>query len=492
MTGAFVSVNRSRSIKLTAGVSESQASDLEAHLDAATVVVTLDPTVPFATLTTEVLLTTLRRGLGQLILIRDGELLGATAEAIAAAVRAIDPERPLRIVGPRDYVPESAVRLHIGPSSPTPSIRIVPEGYGAHIASFSDAVIRTNRPANPIGAIYTAALGAAEVFKFTARVLPSRHVVHDHLRFCPLSLSDDLQAAPDLPDQLVFDLMLVGIGAIGTGIVLLLKSLPAEGHLIAVDPQQFCPENVATYSIGHLGDAGLWKVDMAREALARFDVAPIREPVGGVIAAVDQGDVRWAETVLTGLDSSEARRDAQRLWPDRLIDSQTGDTMLGFCDHRHGLDPCLICIYPVDRTHPSGADAVAEILGLPAALLADPNATLAPEHLEDLTAEQQNRLRPHVGKPVCGLARATGLTELDAGSFMPSIPFVSLQAACLSVSRLVAIKLGLETAVNFVQYDGLFGPQAVTLEQMKRRPGCICDARSASIEAARERRRGYA
>jgi hypothetical protein len=42
---------------------------------------------------------------------------------------------------------------------------------------------------------------------------------------------------------------------------------------------------------------------------------------------------------------------------------------------------------------------------------------------------------------------------------------------------------------NFVQYDGLFGPQAATIEMMKRRPGCVCSSRASSIEVARKRRR---
>ncbi|MGO8862082.1 MAG: hypothetical protein ACLQRH_15145 [Acidimicrobiales bacterium] len=485
-------VDRSRSLKLTAGVSTDETSEMEAHLDGTTVVVTVDPAEPLAILTTRVLLTTLRRGLGQLVLVADGAISATDVESLAESVLAIDPDRPLSVVNPSNAVADNAVRVHVGPSAATPAIRITPEGYGAHIASSPKAVIRPTRPANPIGAVYTAALGAAEVFKHTARVLPQRHVIHDHLRFCPFSLTDDFRSAPDLPDRLSFDLTLVGVGAIGTGIVLLLDALPAEGRLIAIDPQRFAPENLATYSIGDQADAAgtPWKVDLAQQVLAQFDVTPVRDRVGELIVAVDRGEVRWTETVLTGLDSPEARRDAQRLWPDRLIDGQTGDTMLGICDHRHGLDPCLMCIFPVDRSQPSGADAVAEQLGLPLDLLADPNATLAPEHLDRLTEEQQERLRPHLGKPVCGLARATGLTDLDAGSFMPSIPFVSLQAACLSVSRLVGTQLGSPPAANFVQYDGLFGPQAATLQQMQRRPGCACQNRATSINAVRQRRRG--
>ena len=70
---------------------------------------------------------------------------------------------------------------------------------------------------------------------------------------------------------------------------------------------------------------------------------------------------------------------------------------------------------------------------------------------------------------MCGLARATGLTDLNAGGFMPSIPFASLQAMCLSVGRLLAANLDVGPPGNFVQYTSPIGPQAASLETMRRR-----------------------
>ena len=111
-------------------------------------------------------------------------------------------------------------------------------------------VVTPSRAANPLGAVYAAALGAAEAFKWTAQVLPARRVVHRYLRFCPVTLSSDLTAAPDLASPLVRDLTQIGVGAIGTGTILALQALRAEGRLIAVDCQRFGPENRGTYSLG--------------------------------------------------------------------------------------------------------------------------------------------------------------------------------------------------------------------------------------------------
>ena len=97
-------------------------------------------------------------------------------------------------------------------------------------------------------------------------------------------------------------------------------------------------------------------------------------------------------------------------------------------------------------------------------------------------------LTPHLGKPVCGLAQAVGLTGLGADGYQPSIPFVSLQAACLAVGRLIASQLNLRPPGNLVQYDGLYGPQTATADWMEPRPGCYCQTRAATIKIVRQRR----
>lgn len=82
---------------------------------------------------------------------------------------------------------------------------------------------------------------------------------------------------------------------------------------------------------------------------------------------------------------------------------------------------------------------------------------------------------------MCGLAQAIGLTVLDAVGFRPSIAFVSLQAACLPVGRLIASGLGVGVAGNLVRYDGLFGPSTATVDWMDRGPSCYCETRAETI-----------
>jgi hypothetical protein len=309
-----------------------------------------------------------------------------------------------------------------------------------------------------------------------------------------VTLSSDLTAAPDLPSPLVCDVTQIGVGAIGTGTILLLQSMRAEGRLIAVDYQRFGPENCGTYSLGGATEvaAAPWKADMARQALPLFDVIPFRRPVAELPAAIDNGEIPWFPLVLTALDTAAARRDAQRLWPDRLIDAGTGDTMLGIHDHEHNRGPCLTCLFPNDPSGPSAAELLAEITGLPVERAMRGDAPLTPEDLAQLTTEQQQMLSPYLGRPVCGLAQTVGLTGLSADGYQPSIPFVSLQAACLAIGRLIASEFNLRSPGNLVQYDGLVGPQTTITEEMRPRPDCVCMTRATTIELVRRQRRTQA
>lgn len=148
------------------------------------------------------------------------------------------------------------------------------------------------------------------------------------------------------------------------------------------------------------------------------------------------------------------------------------------------------CFFPPDRPGPSAAQRLADHTGLPVERAKCGDDPLTEEDLAGLTAEQRQLLTPHIGKPVCGLAQAIGLTGLDAAGYRPSIPFVSLQAACLSIGRLVTTKLGTTPVGNLVQYDALIGPQAAMIDRKNQGPGCYCESRADTIERLREIRVG--
>jgi hypothetical protein len=479
-------LEHSRGLALAANASGMTAGALEHAMEGAQIALSVDPTVPGALLSARVLLGALRRMPCRLLLESD-ELSAAQVQELATAVAVIDPQRTLIVARAKN----PTVRLHIGGGRADHAIRLFPDAHGAHVASQRSAVIRPIAAASALGSIYTAALGAAEAFKYIARVQTQRRVLHRHLRFCPVSLSGDLSRAAMLTLSRELELTLVGIGAIGTGVVLILSELDASGLIVLVDGEHYKRENRGTYSLGGEAEATSEpkKVALAQAALTRFEAIPFPHTVQALPSAIDAGSIPATALVIAGLDSAEARRATQRLWPERLIDAATGETMLGLHEHVAGQGPCMMCFFPQKRSGPSGATRLSQLTGLPIELLAEGEQILTSEHLRAAPPAKRDLLREHVGKPVCGLARAVGLSTLDSGGFRPSVPFISLQAAALTVGRMMAQSATGESATNLVQYDGLFGPQAATLETRAVTSGCYCQTHAQTIEAVRALRR---
>ena len=230
-----------------------------------------------------------------------------------------------------------------------------------------------------------------------------------------------------------------------------------------------------------------WKTELARAALTRFDVAVFRKKVNQLPAAIDDGAAPWYPIVLTALDTAEARRGAQRLWPDRLIDAATGDTMLGIHDHQHGAGPCMSCSSRCPDRGVCGAAASGR-------------------HRPDPRPGHARRRPARRGRPGSVDARAAGRsasspgrTGLRAGpGDRPQRPRPGRLSAFDPVhlppgrvpfgGRLLAAELGVRSSGNMVQYDGLFGPQTATVETVPRNPSCSCVTRADSIRRTRERR----
>jgi hypothetical protein len=144
-----------------------------------------------------------------------------------------------------------------------------------------------------------------------------------------------------------------------------------------------------------------------------------------------------------------------------------------------------MCFLPLPRTGPSSLERLAQETGLRVEQLARGAEPLSEVELAELTGDQRERLLPHLGRPKCGLANALGLTATDADDYRPSVPFVSQQAACLGVGRLLAVILRLPNPTNLIQYDGLIGPQRATKERRPATATCYCQARASTIQRLR-------
>ena len=475
---------RSRGLRLAAVATGEPESRLERRLNQAEVSVSVDPTLPGAILIATFLLETLRRGPGHLNL----DPAGLPEPQVASIVRtagAVAIDATVAVGSP----PPGAVLVHVGRTAPPGTICVLADGHGARLATGGQRLAQRRLP-SALGIAYTAAIAATESFKYTAAIDTTRSVHHNELAFCPVTLSHDLTAAVMLPAGTRVSLGVIGTGAIGTAHARILGGLDlALSYALLVDPETYDQENVGTYSLGTIADADAKrpKVDLASAAMFGWFIDKQHSPVASAIAKMDAGELPWPPLVLCGLDSIDARHEAQGLWPDRLIDAATGDTVVGLHDVTPG-GPCLRCLMPAPIARRSAASALAEELGLPVELVMHGDIDLNEQHLAELTIEQRERLAPFVGKPICGLASAFGLTGDSAETYRPSVPFVSQQAACLGVGRLIASLTGVVDLPNVVQYNTLIGPQSMTRLHRRPTPGCYCQQRASTIHILRSSR----
>lgn len=485
-----LNIEHSRALKLGSSATGVSVEMLKQRLEHALITIRVAPGLPGALLAARVLLTTLSRLPGELALDRTG-LTQSQVDELRSAAHNIDSTRPLRIVD--GAPPDSAINILLGTTPTAGWLRVVPEGYGAHLLADDAAELRQTRPGNALGSVFAAAVAAAEAFKFTANVLESRCIHHREFSYCPVTLSADTAAAPAIALGTTVDTAIIGNGAIGTAEALILSEFAFGGHIIVCDPETFSPENRGTYSLGgeHEARARLPKVDITAAALeaSGYSVTKVEGKSTDLIARVDAGDIRLPTAVLTALDSAEARRETQDLWADHIIDSQTGDTAAGLCVSVP-TGPCLHCFFPPASRGASTLDGLAELTGLSVSRLRRGDDPLTEADLAELSVEQRELLQTHLGQPVCGLADAIGLTDADADGYMPSVPFVSQIAACLGVGRLLALVLGVEAPGNWLQFDALVGPHAPA-EHWNARPACQCRTRSVAIAKVRALRQRF-
>jgi hypothetical protein len=480
-----VKAEHSRLLRLAAAASGESESRLERRLNRAIASVGVEAELPGATATAALLIETLARGPGKVELDSRGltqpqiDQILAPAMRLGGAAVSLAPPHP------------DAARVRIGSISDAGIPRLIPDAHGMRLTRAEQPLLQRHEPSS-LGLMYTAAIAAGEIFKEGAGVGPERCRRPDQLDFCPVSLSPDLgfAAAASLRPDLA--LGLVGNGAIGTAVARILGGLEVPGNpaVLLVDPEIYEIENRGTYSLGTMADVEekRRKVQLAAGALPGWRTSAHEGPVGEVAALIDSGELPWPPVVIAGLDSIEARHAAQSIWPDLLIDAATGDTAVGISEAT-ATGPCLHCFFPQQAGTASAAAQLAEVLGLPIELVMRGERKLELDQLEGLSGAQRERLLPHLGKPICGLASAFNLGAAEDDSYRPSVPFVSQQAACLAVGRLLAIDAGIEGLPNAVQYDSMIGPAHMTKMRRRPKPGCRCQQRSEVISAVRQSRR---
>lgn len=366
-------------------------------------------------------------------------------------------------------------------------------GWLARISSGQADLPSDCQQSNPIAALAAACLGVAEVFKRLIALKEERGRPVDGLAFSLNSYcSGETNPGPQIPETLPLDLLLVGVGAIGNGIIHLLSQLPTSGRIWVVDPQTFQPENLGTCLLIGPSDVGKEKAKFAEDMLCqRFEAKGFSEAFVKFRQRIGK-EIPYPQIILNGLDNIGARHQVQNLWPDLIIDGAISEFGCQVSRHPWGADiACLICLFQ----HPPGESAeqvASRATGLSVARMQQAEEPITEDDVRAAPSDKREWLRAHIGHQTCsvvgeGVAQQISQERLQQG-FEPSVPFVACLSASMVIAELVKTAAGWPTPLEpRFQFDVLRGPAHGLNLPQERRQGCVCVARKHNIETIRHR-----
>lgn len=205
----------------------------------------------------------------------------------------------------------------------------------------------------PVGAMVSAALGAAEAFKFAIGRLPLRNRSDQTF----LDPSTDCRwdfGGFSLPDDGIDlgSLDIISAGAICQAALYVLTRLPgirATGRIL--DDDTTAISNLNRNMLSTISDVDVEKVRVVTD---RCGVKVHLEPIGKRLVSGCSECGSLSARVLVGVDDIPSRWEAQRLAPGWLVVSGTSHFNVSSSDHGRG-QPCSGCLHSMDDPAVTGS-----------------------------------------------------------------------------------------------------------------------------------------
>jgi hypothetical protein len=362
-------------------------------------------------------------------------------------------------------------------------VRVSSRGGDLPVPTFDD---------NAIAAVGAACLGVGEVFKRLICLKPNRGELLDVTSFSLWTYSMSDAPGPSL-SAFIIDVLIIGCGAIGSGVGYILSRCPVSGRAFTLDPQSFGKENFGTSIALGAGD-NQPKAEAIAELLKPKLTA--RGFINDIAGFSGQYDGTFPDVILTGLDEVDPRHQAQGLWPSLIIDGAVGGELSCqvSCHPWNSEIACLLCLFQKSPVKDL-AELNARATGLPSEIANDPNAVVTDEVIAKAEPDRRPWLRKHRGKRICSITSEAVLTFLSAEAhrqgFAPAVPFVSCFSACMMVTELIRfITTGKTLPEPRYQVNLLWGPRRGLLYDESRHANCMCVERRDNISRWRAQRRG--
>ena len=295
----------------------------------------------------------------------------------------------------------------------------------------------------------------------------------------------------ELPERIVVDVLMVGAGAIGNGVLYLLGRLPVAGRAVVVDAQKFGPENLGTCLMIGPADIGVDKAIFAANLLRPgLEAEGAAEEVTAFVARNNAAGA-WRPIVINALDNIEARHAVQDLWPDVILDGAIGDFACQVSRHPWLEDTaCLRCLFRLPAGETSELVA-SRASGLRTSRIWGDTEVVTEEDVREAPFDKKKWLRARVGRLVCSVVEEAVAQQISAeaqnAGFQPSVPFVACLSASMIVGEFVKSVVGHSSPLEpRFQLDILRGPTFGQSLPQGRRADCLCTTRAKNIETVRK------
>lgn len=355
--------------------------------------------------------------------------------------------------------------------------------------------VGSGNSSNSLGAGTAACIGVANVFRAVFAQEVGDAALDSELRVSLLDLRLESSATPNPPfvEVELTDVHLVGAGAIGNGALWALSRMPCRGHLHVVDQERVTDSNLQRYVMLTAADLGKEKSSLAAQWVQRkgLTVTPDAREWTAHISGIPEYKV---ETVLSAVDSANARIQIQSSLPKVIFNGWTQRGEAGVSRHRNflGSMACLACLYI-----PAGKSQNEDVLIARALKLPEDAATVNEvrrrlqhsvptdaQYLQRIAAAaglQPDRLASFENRPlrdlyvegVCGgQVMEFYQAAIQAKAEVP-MGFQSALAGLLLVAEL-ARPMVLEDTITQVDLMGTFPERSGHPRGKTRLPQCLC------------------
>lgn len=378
--------------------------------------------------------------------------------------------------------------LNVGPQV-RPDLRwtsILANGWVARCTSGGKPLPVGCEQDNPLSSMLAASFGVTEVFKRVYGVPPERAPLMEDAAFSLFELSTSFDSlGPQIPASISLpNTLLLGAGAIGNGLALLLSQLPLTGNFLMMDKQDFGVENYGTCT---LLDLPTWLDQPKAELLGKWLDERSGLKASGLKSTIEDFlaknllEGEYFDLVINGLDDIDARKAVQMLWPRLTVDGAINSAGAAVVTHSMAQRrfACLRCAF--DSPKKDHIAAQSEVTGLSrASLHGDQNRQISEEDIASASEEARTWLREQqrLGRTICSTmqaVQAAGLGLKLKDNFRPSVPFVATASAALVVAQVLRNLLWPdEKFVHIFQLASLFvGPE--TQIRVKRLASTECE-----------------